>query len=184
MRPVVLTTERLVLDQPTAADIDTMTGYCQDPVFEKYLVTPWPYVRSDAEVFIEQLIPAWWDADREFTWALRLSEGERSLLGVIGYRAHGKDVGFWLGAPHRGNGYMPEALRAVLDWVFSNGGDTVLWECMPGNVASMTVARKAGFNFAGEGVSIFEGRHGEHPIVWKATVSADSAREPSGGWPA
>lgn len=183
MRPVTLRTERLVLDQPTSADVDLMTTYCQDPIFESFMLTPWPYQRCDAEVFIEHLIPEWWQADREFTWALRLANGHPSFLGVIGYRAEGKDVGFWLGAPHRGNGYMPEALRAVLDWVFDAGGDSVRWECVPGNLASAAVARKVGFTFTGESTSMYVDRNGERSTAWTGAISAESPRSPTEGWP-
>ena len=71
MKPVTLRSARLVLDQPTLADVDLVTGYCQDPVFEHYMVTPWPYRRNDADVFIGELVPRWWDTESEFTWALR-----------------------------------------------------------------------------------------------------------------
>jgi RimJ/RimL family protein N-acetyltransferase len=180
MKPVVLHTERLVLDQPTLDDADLVTVYCQDPVFETYMVTPWPYVRGDAEVFLGRLVPRWWDEESEFTWALRL-DGE--LIGVIGYRTGGKDIGFWLGGPHRGRGYMPEAVSAVLDWVFTLTNDDVLWECFPGNVASAGVARKCGFRFQGVGKSIFTDRRGDHPTTWKATIAETDSREPKPGWP-
>jgi RimJ/RimL family protein N-acetyltransferase len=63
MIPVVLRTERLLLDQPTLADVDPMAEYCRDPVFEEFM-----------------------------------------LLGMIGYRSPTGDLGYWLGAPHRGRG--------------------------------------------------------------------------------
>ena len=180
MEPMTLTTRRLVLDQPTLDDVDRVTTYCQDPVFERFMVTPWPYERSDAETFIGSLVPDWWSVESEFTWALRL---DGQLIGVIGYRPSGHDIGFWLGAPHRGNGYMPEAVGTVLDWVFARGDDMVLWECIPGNAASAAVARKAGFTFTGEGTSTFTDRDGGHPTVWQARIHATDSREPTEGWP-
>jgi RimJ/RimL family protein N-acetyltransferase len=181
MEPVTLTTARLVLDQPTLADVDVVTQYCQDPLFERYMVTPWPYRRSDAETFIGTLVPGWWESGSEFTWALRL-DGE--LIGCVGYRTVGKDIGYWLGEPHRGNGYVPEAVGAVLDWIFDGGGDTVLWECKPGNMSSLAVARKTGFTFTGEGPALFTDRDGGHPIAWRARIDAGDPRVPTGGWPA
>lgn len=180
MKPVRLETSRLVLDQPTLDDVDLVTDYCRDPIFERYMVTPWPYRRSDAELFIGELVPRWWNEDSEYTWALRL-DGE--LIGVIGYRTHGKDIGFWLGKPHRGEGYMTEAVAAVLDWIFERSDDDVLWECMPGNAASVAVARKNGFSFQGSGIAIFTNRDGDHPIAWKGTLGKIDSREPKSGWP-
>ena len=71
------------------------------------------------------------------------------VLGVIGLRAHRNMIGFWLGAPHRGQGYMPEALAAVADWSFSRGAEVLEWECVIGNGASLAVARKTGFTYSG-----------------------------------
>jgi RimJ/RimL family protein N-acetyltransferase len=180
MKPVTLQSARLLLDQPTAADIDLVTEYCQDPVFEDYMVTPWPYVRADAEVFICTLVPEWWESESEYTWALRL---DGLLIGVVGYRTRGKDIGFWLGAPHRGRGYMREAVMVILDWIFERTDDDVLWECIPGNVASAAVARKSGFRFRGEGAAVFANRDGNHPTAWKATIAKTDSRDPKAGWP-
>jgi RimJ/RimL family protein N-acetyltransferase len=180
MKPVELRTERLVLDQPTLDDVDLVTEYCQDPVFERFMVTPWPYRQSDAEVFLGELVPRWWDNGSEFTWALRV---DGTLIGVVGYRSGGKDIGFWLGAPHRGKGYMPEAVAVILDWIFEQTNDDVLWECIPGNAASVAVARKAGFRFQGQGDAIFADRNGDHPLAWKATLAKSDSRDPKPGWP-
>src|SRR5476649_2495055 len=136
MKPVALRTARLVLDQPTLADADLVTEYCRDPVFKDFMVTPWPYHRGDAEVFLGTLVPQWWESESEYTWALRL---DGILIGVIGYRTGGKDIGFWLGAPHRGKGYMAEAVAVVLDWIFEHTDDDVLWECVIGNASSVAV---------------------------------------------
>jgi hypothetical protein len=38
VKPVSLRTARLVLDQPTTHDVGLTTGYCQDPLFEKYTI--------------------------------------------------------------------------------------------------------------------------------------------------
>jgi RimJ/RimL family protein N-acetyltransferase len=181
MKPVTLRTARLVLDRPTADDIDRVTEFCQDPVFETYMVTPWPYQRSDAQVFVTELVPRWWDEGSEYTWAIRF-EGE--LIGMIGFRTQRLDIGFWLGAPYRGNGYMPEATNGVLDWLFTQGFETVLWECFPGNTASVSVARKTGFTFTGVAPSIVMRRDGTHSPAWHGTISPSDSRDPKPGWPA
>jgi RimJ/RimL family protein N-acetyltransferase len=103
VKPVTLATPRLVLDQPTIDDVDLTTEYCQDPLFEKYLTVPWPYTRDDALGFFLDIVPGAWKRDTEYTWAVRAGG---HFIGVIGYRPKGNDIGFWLGAPHRGHGYM------------------------------------------------------------------------------
>jgi RimJ/RimL family protein N-acetyltransferase len=181
MKPATLRTPRLVLDQPTLDDVELITGYCQDPIFERFMVTPWPYRRENAIGFVVDYVPVAWDSDTEFTWALRL-DGE--LIGMVGFRTGHRDIGFWLGGPHRGNGYMTEATGAVLDWVFEQGFDEVLWECFPGNSASVSVARKAGFTFTGVNASIVTRRDGSHPPSWHGAIARGDSRDTKPGWPA
>ncbi len=85
MIPVALRTERLVLDLPTERDIPAITEYCQDPVFERYLTTPWPYREEHARGFVTEFVPKRWAGDLEYTWAIREAEGG-PLLGVVGKR--------------------------------------------------------------------------------------------------
>jgi RimJ/RimL family protein N-acetyltransferase len=180
MKPVTLRTERLVLDQPTPADIDLVAEYCQDPLFERYMLTPWPYERHHAEDFITTRVPEWWANDEEFTWAVRHDD---TFVGMVGFRAAARDIGYWMGAPHRGNGFMPEAVGAVLDWAFARDDGDVTWECVPGNLASATVARKSGFRYAGEGTSLYANRDRGHLVAWQGTISKSESREPKPGWP-
>lgn len=49
MEPFPLAAGPLLLDQPTEADVDAITEYCQDPVFERFLTLPSPYARRAAD---------------------------------------------------------------------------------------------------------------------------------------
>jgi RimJ/RimL family protein N-acetyltransferase len=181
MIPVVLRTERLVLDQPAERDIPLITEHCQDPLFERYLTTPWPYEERHSRGFVTEHVPQAWADDREFTWAIRTDDGG-PLLGVVSHRTALSDVGFWLGAPHRGRGYMPEAVRAVIDWAFGRGAGRI--ECFLGNTASATVARKCGFRYTGEAPASHPGRDGVRPLAWHGELAADDDRTEKDGWPA
>lgn len=183
MQPSELASSMLRLDQPTADDAALMFEFCQDPVFERFLTVPWPYNHSDAETFVNLLIPNGWKSDTEYTWALRAPDtGE--FLGVICLRLQTGSIGFWLGAPHRGRGYMPEALRLVSEWAFSNGiVRAIHWECLVGNAPSARVAQKAGFTFTGEAPSIAPYRDGSHPASWQGWLYDDSDGSVQPGWP-
>jgi RimJ/RimL family protein N-acetyltransferase len=181
VKPIELSTARLVLDQPTLADVDLVTRYCQDPIFERFMLTPWPYERAHAESFIGTVVPNGWDDDTEYTWALR---HDNMLLGLIGFRTRANDVGFWLGEPHRRQGYMTEALGAVADFAFDRTSRPLYWECIPGNLASATVAKKGGFTYLGEGPSLYPDRSGGEAIVWRGSLGPEDPREPKPGWPA
>jgi hypothetical protein len=70
MKPVTFHTARLVLDQPTLNDVDLITEYCNEDAFSgQSMTTPWPYERKHAVGFVTELVPRWWDADAEYTWA-------------------------------------------------------------------------------------------------------------------
>ncbi len=182
MEPVELRSSRLEMSIPTSSDIDAIVRYCQDPLFERYLTTPWPYSRGDAEEYVERVVPQRWvEGTTEFNWGIRNSAGD--LLGMIGWRTRG-DVGFWMGAEHRGQGYMVEALTTVCDWVFAErGAEQIDWECLPGNVASARVARAAGFRYTGLGPVIVPARDGSFPDSWHGVLLPDDDRERKPGWP-
>ncbi|WP_022881514.1 GNAT family N-acetyltransferase [Gryllotalpicola ginsengisoli] len=189
MEPVTLRTARLVLSVPEPDDVDDIAAYCTDPLFEKYLTTPWPYRREHAEDFVTQFVPSGWRFGSELVWALRERPGG-PLLGVVGLHRRralepeSRDVGYWLGAPHRGRGYMAEAVRAVVDWFqASEPGGLVYWECAVGNVASARTARAAGFRYTGTGPSQVAMRDGSHPPHWHGERRAGSVGEPALPWP-
>jgi len=183
MTPFSVRTARLVLNQPTLADVDAITEYCSDPVFEHYLTIPWPYTRADAVGFVEGYVSEGWAEDREWTWAIRESDAGR-LLGVIGVRVEWGMVGYWLGAEHRGLGILPEALAAVVEATFERTGlGELRWECVLGNVASMRVAEKCGFRYTGVKLGEVRGRDGQQSMSWTGVLPRDDDRSPKDGWP-
>jgi len=183
MTPFSVRTARLVLNQPTIADADDIIAYCSDPVFEHYLTIPWPYTRDDAVGFVEGYVAEGWAENREWTWAIRDADAG-PLLGVIGVRMERGMVGYWLGAEHRGLGILPEALAAVIDAVFARTDlDEVHWECILGNVASMRVAKKAGFRYTGVQLGQVRGRDGRQSTSWTGVLRRDDDRAPKEGWP-
>ncbi len=198
MRPISLHSSLLQLDLPVAADADAVFNYCQDPLFERYLTIPWPYQRAHAVGFLSEIVPAGWANDREYIWALRSARGEptgtsgfdepaHALLGVIGLRRPQPgigSIGFWLGAPFRGRGLMPQAHRLVTDWAFTTGVVTVVrWECVLGNVSSARLARAAGYSYTGIAPASVESRDGSHPDSWHAVLDADDNRSVKSDWP-
>ena len=183
MQTAVIESARLWLDQPVITDRDRVAEYCRDPLFERFMTLPRPYELRHADLFLEKLVPRGWADGSELTWALRTGAGEQ-LLGVVGWRAERGDLGYWIGAPHRGNGFMTEAVVAVTDWLFAEQGtDVVAWECVVGNAASVSVARKSGFSFTGERPTELTFRDGSHPPAWHGILRAGEGHAPKGGWP-
>ncbi|RLQ80607.1 N-acetyltransferase [Salinibacterium amurskyense] len=173
MQPVVLTTERLTLDALTEADVDVMTSYCQDTVLKDAVPIPWPYEREHADGFINELAPQWWAEGSELTWAIRRT-GNPLLLGVVGFNVKSAAIGYWLGTPHRGNGFMPEAVTAAVNLLHSMGHAELHWEAVVGNVASARVAEKVGFDYTGTAPALGRFRDDTRPLCWHAHRAADN----------
>ncbi|MGW9168970.1 GNAT family N-acetyltransferase [Agromyces sp. NPDC055658] len=183
MRPVTLQTPRLVLDLPVPADAERVARYCQDPIFEQFLTTPWPYTESHARGFLDEYVPEAWQAGTELTWAIRTESGG-PLMGVIGLRTKAREIGFWLGADHRGSAYMTEALIAVCDWAFVGlaGTDPVTWRANRGNVASAMVARAAGFRNTTTGSTTVPGRDGVDLPGWSGERGPTPEADAPSSW--
>jgi RimJ/RimL family protein N-acetyltransferase len=193
MDVVRLETDRLILDAPNERDIPFIYAYCQDPLIQQFTTVPQPYQLSDAESFITRVVNAGWSSGKELTWALRRKD-EPTILGVISLRDWNDTqamVGFWLGAPWRGAGYMPEAVRAVAEWFFTGQWDipgrasntSIHWEAMVGNTSSALVAQRTGFHYIGTGRSEIE-RFGEFPPSHRAELTAADLPGPAENWPA
>ncbi len=76
--------------------------------------------------------------------------GGLSISNVRRGVAQAASVGYWIGAPHAGNGYMTDALRAVLPFTFATLGlNRLEAACQPNNGPSRRVLEKVGFRREG-----------------------------------
>jgi RimJ/RimL family protein N-acetyltransferase len=200
MLPFPLANEHVRLTVPVAADVDRITAACQDPEVQRWTVVPSPYTRSDAETFVNDVVPAGWESETSFTWALRDAASDPDapdgpLLGMIGMTAQGAagterigEVGFWTAPEARRRGLTTEAARLVVDWALDPEGLGLVraqWIGYVGNWASLAVARKVGFRYEGL-LRRFSDRRGERRDSWVASLLPDDAREATDGpeWPA
>ncbi len=115
--PVELRTERLVLRPFRLDDVEDVFAYASDPEWARYLPVPQPYARQHAVEFVAQRVLASWDINP--VWALVLSG---KVVGGIGLRIDLQDetaeLGYSLAKEHWGQGLVPEAARAVVEWGF------------------------------------------------------------------
>lgn len=79
-------------------------------------------------------------------------KSDRVLLGGVSMTnvrrgvAQSASLGYWIGAPYARQGYMAEALTAILDFSFSTLGlHRLEAACLPNNAASQNLLRKLGF---------------------------------------
>ncbi|MHB8530327.1 MAG: GNAT family N-acetyltransferase [Caulobacteraceae bacterium] len=146
----ILNTHRLTLRPTMAEDAPRMAILADDSGVARMTTSiPHPFRLEHAEGFIARMAEA--DPARERVFAIE-HPGE-GLVGVVGF--HPKDgkipeVGYWLGRPYWGRGYMTEAATAAIVWA---GGEwkkrCVVSGHFTDNPASGQVLCKTGFLYTG-----------------------------------
>lgn len=110
---------------------------------------PWPYSRDDARDFIAaRKLP-----DPDFiTAAIVLDDIFIGSIGAIMKPAsavqpqRGYNIGYWIGQPYWGLGYMSEVARAFVAHVFATiPDDTIYSGAFVDNAASLRIQEKLGF---------------------------------------
>lgn len=140
----VIETERLrlrPLAKDDASDITRLIG--QWEVIRWLTSPPWPYRHEDAEAYMEM------DACKEAFAITR----DNQFMGVAGLHSSdtypGTELGYWLGVPFHGKGYMTEAAQAVVDFHFDQGAQALYSGYLIGNQPSANVLAKLGFQVGG-----------------------------------
>ncbi len=161
MRPI--TTPRLVL-RPLVADdaahFARLLG--PDPVAVQQMAQmPDPCTEPAARAWIEARL----GPGASVFAILRRSDGE--FLGVAGYGGQTEmpEMGYWLGAPYRGQGYTTEAIKALLEFARQAGVPRLHADTFPGNPASERVLAKAGFTAVGTVQRNFPARGGVRELT-------------------
>jgi RimJ/RimL family protein N-acetyltransferase len=163
-------TERLVLRPLQASDAQPLFALFADwEVVRRLSMPPWPYALEDAHAFIRQQLGQ--DLTR-VTFAITLAD---ALIGGIDVRMNpadhsqrgaGPNLGYWLGRPYWGRGYMTEAARGFLARVFEAGlGDVIYSGAFADNVTSLRVQEKLGFERDGETMLYARPRDAKFPHV-------------------
>lgn len=151
-----LVTKRLLLREFEGDDWLALTTFRADPLVARY---------ADEDLSTPALAQAWinWRLihDREqprtgHAFAIIL-QGNQPLIGElgIGLASHPTIVGeynftYSLARPYWGNGFMAEALCAVVDFYFQDmHAQRIYAECNPANTQSARVMEKVGMHYEG-----------------------------------
>ena len=181
-KPVLLTTERLVIREFSGADLGAFLALAADPEVVRYL-TFGAVTEAEAAALLDSALAAQ-RAEPRMSYALAVIE--RSTGGLIGsaglelsvdppssaetYYAIRKDS--W------GMGYATEATHAVMDYGFRTLGLHRIWaHAVPGNRASIRVMEKAGMSYEGLTRGVILLNDVWHDAVQYAILDSDP-REP------
>jgi RimJ/RimL family protein N-acetyltransferase len=147
----VLRTERLTLRPFEPDDIDAVFLACQDSEIQRWTRVPTPYTRDDAVRYVTGLNPTGWRECTAAGFAVCGPEGGELVASVGLHFDRSEDpgvaeIGYWCTASARGRGYVPEAVREIARWAFTECGvERLEWRAEVGNHASRRVAEKVGF---------------------------------------
>lgn len=145
----MLETERLILRKWTEADAESLFEYAKDPAVGP--IAGWQPHKSVEESL--DIIRTVFNGTECYAICER---GNEKAIGCIELRFNGHtdmtdkddecELGYWLGRPFWGRGYMPEAASEILRHAFEDIGMTTVW-CgyYDGNSKSKRVQEKIGF---------------------------------------
>lgn len=146
---VILETDRLVLRKWTEADANSLFEYAQDP--DVGPIAGWPPHKSIDESL--EVIRNVFNGEECYAIC---EKGSEKAIGAIELKLNGHtdmterddecELGYWLGKPFWGRGYMPEAAREIIRHGFEDIGMNTIW-CgyYEGNQKSRRVQEKVGF---------------------------------------
>lgn len=165
--PIILRTERLVLRPPLPDDAPQIAERIGvKDVAWNLGRAPYPYRQTDAEEWIERVPHGW---DEETAYVLLITHETEGVIGCVGLDLKPMDVweiGYWLGKPWWGRGYITEAAMAIMEWAESK---MELRQFASGhfvdNPASGRVLKKLGFVPVGETELFGRARGRKDPCV-------------------
>jgi len=136
----------------------------------------WATLRTESRAFLTPWEPTWpadalsrsafqrrlrrqaaeWRNDEGFSFLI-FGKPDDAMVGGLGITnvrrgvAQMASIGYWTGTPYVRRGYMTEAVKAALEFCFTQLGlHRVEAACIPDNVASRGLLEKIGFRMEGE----------------------------------
>jgi [ribosomal protein S5]-alanine N-acetyltransferase len=144
--PESFATARLILRKPRAEDAPLiLAAYAQDPEVIRYLTFLPHRDLKDTHEAVERFLEGW-RSGKSYCWLIFRRDGEE-LVGAISVRKdQGINLGYLVARPFWGQGYMAEALTAVVEWAFSIPSIFRVWAvCDVENHASARLLERNGF---------------------------------------
>jgi len=145
----MMETERLILRKWEETDAESLFAYAKDP--DVGPIAGWPPHKSVEESL--EVIRTVFDGAECYAIC---EKGNGKAIGAIELKLNGHtdmterddecELGYWLGKPFWGRGYVPEAAREIIRHGFEDLGMNVIW-CgyYEGNRKSERVQEKLGF---------------------------------------
>lgn len=148
---MILTTERLILRPWEESDAESLYEYAKDPQVGP--IAGWPphiSVEDSREIIksvlaVDETYAICKRQDNRAIGSIGLMRGEQSNLDISEDEG---EIGYWIGVPFWGQGYVPEAVRELIRHGFEDLKLKRIW-CgyFEGNDKSKRVQEKCGFRY-------------------------------------
>lgn len=154
--PFTLSGEGLFLREWTEADVPVMVRLFDDPEVARWTPLGSPFDLDAAQRYLGRARAAR-EAGTRIQFAIGEAGGTEAgsapcgevLAMLKGEDGRDVELGYALGAAHRGRGLAVRSVRLLTDFAWTTlGARRVVLRIEPDNEASSAVARKAGFTFA------------------------------------
>lgn len=174
----ILNTDRLILRRFTLGDAENMyKNWASDEEVTRFLT--WP-PHANVEV-TKSLLTDWisrYEEDSYYNWVIELKESG-DVIGSISVvklneNINGADIGYCMSRAHWGKGIMPEALKAVIHYLFCEVGLNRIAACHDvNNPKSGRVMDKAGMKLEGTLRRAGKNNLGICDEVWHSIIRAE-----------
>lgn len=149
---ITLETDRLTLRPFEYDDASAMfDNWASDDEVTKYLT--WPTHKSiDETKYILDLWIKQYEKPERINFAITLKKTNELIGGidVVGYIDNDPVIGYNLARKYWNNGYMSEACKTVINYLFSLGYETIRIDAAKENIGSNKVIQKCGGIFTEE----------------------------------
>ena len=179
-------TDRLILRQFTMEDAPAMfRNWANDDEVTKHLTWPTHY-----DVEVTKMVLSDWTSHYAkpdfYNWAIVLKENGGEPIGNISVVRINSNtdcaaMGYCMSRAHWRKGVMPEALKAVVDFLFDEVGfNRIEAEHDVNNPASGRVMEKAGLRYEGTLRQSGRNNQGIVDLVWRAILRSDWEKDITG----
>lgn len=145
----ILITDRLVLRKLKKEDAESMfKNWTNDPEVAKYTL----WVAHENVEITKKLVDTWLEEEKKgqvirFVITLKNSDEPIGAIDTVNFREGVPEVGYCLSRKYWNNGYMSEACKAFVEYLFELEYTKILIRADTRNIGSNRVIEKCNFKF-------------------------------------
>ena len=175
--PETLHTARLALEPWSDAHLPAFAALARTPAVMRFIGDGSTWTDARIHEVHARCLTHW--AEHGFGWRMAVLQGRQVGLIALNFAGENSgvdpdeyEIGWWLSPDHWRQGLTSEGARAIRDEAFGRvGAPSLIARILPGNDASLGVARGLGLAVEGEST----GRGGERILVLRLSAPARTA---------